>query len=163
MRLAYVAISIVAVSTTTCAASANPTPADLCLNQMVRKTAAELVGTWAQGYAFAKVIIGTDGKFGDVLEPSVKETGKGYVVCHSSYNLVRPGGNGMGYVVHISDFDFRVTEAGSSYNISLENLPTQTDGSEAETRALLSRFTINDRPYLEILDENQARLARRGN
>lgn len=163
MRFAHIAIAIGTACAMTGAASADSTPADICLDSRVRKTAAELVGTWAQGYAFAKVLIGNDGKFGDVIAPTVKEVGKGYVVCHSAYNLVRPGGNGSPYAVRISDFDFRVTQAGDSATISLENLPTQTDGSDEQTRALLARFTVNNRPYLEILAENQARLAKRGN
>ena len=163
MRFPHVAIAIVAACAMSGAASANSTPDDVCLDSVIQKTAAELVGTWAQGYAFAKVLIGTDGRFGEVISATVKEVGNGYIVCHSAYNLVRAGGNGSPYAVRISDFDFRVSQPGDTTTISLENLPVQTDGSEEQTRALLSRFTVNNRPYLEILAENQARLTKREN
>lgn len=161
MHFPPVAIAIVTACAMTGTASANP--ADICLDPRIRKTTAELVGTWAQGYAFAKVLIGSDGRFGHMLEPTVKEVGNGYIVCHSTYNLVRAGRNGAGYAVRISDLDFRVSQVGDNITISLENLPTQTDGSDDQTRALLSRFTVNNRPYLEILAENQARLNQREN
>lgn len=163
MRFAYVASAIAAACAMTGPASANSSPADVCLDSRIRKTTAELVGTWAQGYAFAKVLIGSDSRFGELIAPTVKETGQGYVVCHSAYNLVRAGGNGSAYAVRISDLDFRVSQAGDDITISLANLPAQTDGSEEQTRALLARFTVNNRPYLEILAENQARLDRREN
>lgn len=135
-----------------------PTAQDLCLGQTIRATAAKAIEAWARNYPFAKVIIGNDGRFGHVTEPAVVEIGSNWVVCRASYRLVRIGGNGKGYTVEIDHFDFRVTSAGTGWAIALEDLPPTLDGNATSSRELLSRFTVNGRPYVDVLDENQRRL-----
>lgn len=135
-----------------------PTAQDLCLGQNIRATAAKAIEAWAQNFPFAKVIIGSDGRFGHVTEPAVVEMGSNWVVCRASYRLVRIGGNGKGYTVEINRFDFRVTSAGTGWAIALEDLPPTLDGNAMSSRELLSRFTVNGRPYIDVLDDNKRRI-----
>lgn len=134
-----------------------PTAQDLCLGQNIRSTAAKAIEAWAQNYPFAKVIIGSDGRFGYVSEPTVVEMGPNFVVCRASYRLLRIGGKGKAYTVVIEHFDFRVTSAGTGWNIALVDLPPTLEGSALSSRELLSRFTVNGRPYAQILEENKRR------
>lgn len=140
------------------AAREGPTAQDLCLGQTIRSTAAKAVEAWAQNYPFAKVIIGTDGRFGHVSEPAVITIGNDFVVCRASYRLVRIGGNRKAYNVVIERFDFRVTAAGAGWNVALVDLPQTLDGSSMSSRELLSRFTVNGRPYTDVLDDNKRRI-----
>ncbi len=39
---------------------------ELCLDSRNRQTAAELIGRWSENYPFSRVIIGSDGQYGDV-------------------------------------------------------------------------------------------------
>ncbi|MDO7843767.1 hypothetical protein [Sphingomonas immobilis] len=133
----------------------------MCLGSNIRQTVKELIDTWSQGYAFAKVIIGTDARFGSVPEPVVKDEGTDYVVCHASYNLVRVE-RGNAYRVRLTGFDFRVTRVSEGYRVTLTDLPVTVDTDE-EAAALIARFTVNDRPYAEILAKNRARLVKPGN
>ena len=135
--------------------------AAVCRDQQVNHSVAELVGTWSQSFAFARVIIGTDGRLGEVLAPTVLEQGPGYVVCRGQYQLVKRGdSSSAAYLTRIDHVTFRVQAAGDSFTVSLVDLPPHPDGSEAQTASLIARFTINGRPYADVLRDNQQRLAR---
>lgn len=135
-----------------------PTAQDLCLGPTIRSTVARAIESWAQNYPFARVIIGSDGRFGHVSEPKVVTTGSNFVVCRAHYRLVRIGANQKGYTVEIDQFDFRATSAGTGWTVALEDLPPTLDGSTMSSRDLLSRFTINGRPYTDILEDNKRRI-----
>lgn len=129
----------------------------LCLDSRIRANAARLIGEWSQGYPFARVIIGDDGRFGDVGIPSPAVTGSDFVVCGASYNLVKTGRDGRAYRVSMDRFYFRITDTGSGYQLSLEDLPASLDGTALTSRELIGRFKIDGRPYADILAENQRR------
>lgn len=74
---------------------------DICLDSVVRHTAAELVGEWSQNYAFAKVVIGEDGRRGEVTKPRVYMQDHNSITCLASYRLVKPNGRGGAYNVSI--------------------------------------------------------------
>lgn len=133
----------------------------LCLDSRSRKNAAEAIGSWSQNYPFARVIIGSDGKYGDVGVPSPAVIGPDYVVCAASYNLIKVGNSGNGYRVTMDRFYFRVTLSAAGYKVSLEDLPTTLEGGTMTSRELIGRFKVNDRPYADILAENQMRLKRK--
>lgn len=133
----------------------------LCLDSRLRDDAAEAIGTWSQNYPFARVIIGTDGKYGDVGVPSPAVIGSNFVVCSASYTLVKAGSDGVGYRVRMDRFYYRITLNDDGYSVSLEDLPTTLDGTNMTSRELIGRFKINDRPYADILAENQERLKRK--
>ncbi|KHS45846.1 hypothetical protein NJ75_02451 [Novosphingobium subterraneum] len=130
----------------------------LCLDSRIRANAARLIGEWSQSYPFARVIIGDDGRFGDVGIPSPAVTGASFVVCGASYNLVKTGRDGRAFRVSIDRFYFRVTDNGSGYQVSLEDLPATLDGTTMTSRELIGRFKIDGRPYTDILAENQRRI-----
>ncbi|MCD2316930.1 hypothetical protein LQ954_12290 [Sphingomonas sp. IC-11] len=134
--------------------------AAICRDQRVGQAVAELIGSWSQNYAFSRVIIGADGKFGQVLSSTMITQGPGYIICQASYRLSKAGTSAsmMAYVTAITQFTFRVAPTSAGYTISLEDLPDHLDGSEEQT-ALIGRFTVNGRPYSAILQENQRRLA----
>lgn len=131
--------------------------AAVCVDQRVRKTVAELVGTWSENFAFSKVLIGADGKFGNIEGPALMHVGRDGVVCRGTYRLSKASPYGSSYALAISNVLFQVETIADRYSIKLINLPLRTDTEEAST-ALINRFTVNQRPYREILDENQARL-----
>lgn len=133
----------------------------LCLDSRLRQSAAEAIGTWSQNYPFARVIIGADGKYGDVGVPSPAVIGSNFVVCSASYTLSKAGNDGIGYRVRLDRFYYRITLNADGYKVSLEDLPPTLDGTDMTSRELIGRFKINDRPYADILAENQARLKRK--
>lgn len=156
--LATVASGLLAASS---AALDATSASQLCLDSRIRKNAAELVGAWSENYPFARVIIGSDGKFGDVGIPSPAVIGPDFVVCGASFNLVKVGRDGVGYTVRMDRFYYRVTTTADGYRVSLEDLPPTLNGTAMTSRELIGRFKINGRPYADILAENQERLKRR--
>ena len=132
--------------------------ADLCLDSRMRKVAADLVGAWSQNYPFARVIIGSDGQYGDLGVPHPAVTGSNFVVCAASYNLIKVGRDGRAYSVTMDRFYFRITGTGEGYQVSLEDLPDSLEGTGMTSRELIGRFKINGRPYADILAENQRRI-----
>lgn len=137
------------------------TAMQLCLDSRVRKTAAELIADWSENYPFSRVIIGPDGRLGYVGPPSIAVTGSNFVVCAASYSVTKMARNGQPYVVSMDRFYFRVTVDSSGYRVTLEDLPTTLEGSGMTSRELIGRFKIDDRPYADILAENQRRLEAR--
>lgn len=133
----------------------------LCLDSRLRKSAAEAVGLWSANYPFARVIIGDDGKYGSVGVPSPAVVGSNFVVCGASYTLIKSGQTGMGYRVTMDRFYFRITVLEDGYRVSLEDLPPTLEGTTMTSRELIGRFKINDRPYADILADNEQRLKRR--
>lgn len=133
----------------------------LCLDSRLRHSAAEAIGTWSQNYPFARVIIGADGKYGDVGVPSPAVIGSNFVVCSASYTLIKAGSDGVGYRVRMDRFYYRITLNANGYSVSLEDLPPTLDGKNMTSRELIGRFKINDRPYADILAENQERVKRK--
>jgi hypothetical protein len=133
--------------------------ASTCRDQRINSTVAELIGKWSQNYAFSRVIIGADGKFGQVLSPTMITQGPGYIICQASYRVSKAGTNVsmMSYVTALTRFTFRVTPTSAGYTIALEDLPDHLDGSEEQAAALIARFTVNGRPYYAILQENKRR------
>jgi hypothetical protein len=160
-----ISFALAIASTTGLAQSVSQADQELCLNPIVRRTVAETIATWSEKFAFSKVIIGAQGKFGSVSAPRSVERSGNTVICHASYSLSKAGVSAsmMAYVVAIPDLTFRLTPNGDSYAISIDDLPSDTDLSEAQAAALLARFTINDRPYPEIVAENQKRIAAASN
>lgn len=142
---------------TTCSPALAMDGAAVCLDQRVRKAVAELVGTWSENFAFSKVLIGPDGKFGNIEGPALMQVGRDGVVCRGTYRLSKASPYGSSYALAISDVQFQVEIVADRYSITLINLPLRIDTEEAST-ALINRFTVNQRPYREILDENQAHL-----
>lgn len=134
------------------------TAADLCLDSRIRKSAAELIADWSQNYPFSRVIIGSDGRLGDVGSATPAVIGSNYVVCAASYNLIKVGRNGQAYAVSMDRFYFRVTVGSGSYRVSLEDLSATLEGSNMTSRELIGRFKIDGRPYADILAENQRRI-----
>lgn len=134
---------------------------DLCLDSRIRKAAAEQIGTWSENYPFARVIIGSDGQYGFVGDPSPAVVGSDFVVCSASYRLTKVGRDAKGYSVTMDRFYFRVTLVDGDYQVTLEDLPASLDGSNITSRELIGRFKVNDRPYAVVLSENQRRIAAR--
>ena len=133
----------------------------LCFDARVRKSAAKSVGLWAEQFPFAKTLIGTDARFGDVGPPRAVEKVGGSIICHTSFNLVRVAPTGRAYAVAIADFAFRVTATGDDgYTIAPANLPDTVAGA-AETMALIDRFTVDGRPYRDTIADNLVRLQQR--
>tara|TARA_R110002167_G_scaffold175058_3_gene374227 strand:+ start:3902 stop:4435 length:534 start_codon:yes stop_codon:yes gene_type:complete len=137
------------------------TAANLCLDQRVRHAAAEAIATWSQSYPFSRVIIGNDGQFGEVQSPRVQQIGSDFVLCLASYKLVKSGSSGTAYRVSIDHFLYRVTDTGRGYSITLDDLPPTLDGTALSSGDLIARFSINGRPYTDILEENQRRIESR--
>jgi len=135
---------------------------DLCLDQRVRQAAAESVGKWAQYYPFSRVIIGNDGRFGYVTEPRVWQTGDDYVICLASYRLVRSAATGRAYTVSIDHFAYRITQRGDEVTVSLDDLPPTLDGTALSMDDLIARFSVDGRPYADVLRANRERLEQRG-
>lgn len=133
---------------------------ELCLDQRIRQAVVEAIGEWSQGYPFARVIIGDDARFGEVQSPTVAVANKGYLICAGSFSLVKVR-QGKAYTVRIERFYYRVTPLPGGYNVRLEDLPASLDGTDITSRELIGRFTIDDRPYADVLAENQQRLERR--
>ena len=133
----------------------------LCLDSRLRDDASEAIGTWSQNYPFARVIIGKDGKYGDVGVPSPAVIGSNFVVCSASYTLVKAGSDGVGYRVRMDRFYYRITLNADGYSVSLEDLPPTLEGTGMTSRELIGRFKINDRPYADVLAENEQRLKRK--
>lgn len=154
---AVLAAGLLAVSTRAYAMD-GASASELCLDSRVRANAARLIGEWSQGYPFARIIIGDDGPFGDVGIPSPAVTGSNFVVCGASYNLVKTGRDGKAYRASIDRFYFRITDNGSGYQVSLEDLPATLAGTTLTSRELISRFRIDGKSYADILAENQRRI-----
>ena len=135
---------------------------DLCLDSRVRQAAAESVGKWAQYYPFARVIIGNDGRFGYVSEPRVWHVGDDGIVCLASYRLSKSSPTGSAYSVSIDHFAYRITQAGDDMTVSLDDLPPTLDGTGLSMNDLIARFSVEGRPYADVLRANRERLEQRG-
>lgn len=144
-----------------CPASAR-TAQELCDHPGIQHAAAQSLGRWAQNFPFARVIIGNEGGDGSVGGAEVAIENNDFVVCRGIYQLVKAGRDGNAYRVGIPQFFWRVEPDGSGYRVALVDMPDRLDGSNMPSRELLSRFTINDRPYTDVLADNQRRLQRRG-
>ncbi|GEO01715.1 hypothetical protein NSE01_35470 [Novosphingobium sediminis] len=139
------------------------TPANaenLCLDQRIRQAVVNAIGEWSQGYPFARVIIGEDARFGEVQSPSVAIANRSYLICAASFSLVKVR-QGKAYTVRIERCYYRIAPLQGGYNVRLEDLPARLDGTDISSRELIGRFTIDGRPYADILAENQQRLERR--
>ena len=141
------------------AVHASPFSQALCEDQVVEHAASQAISEWSQNYPFAKVIIGSDGKFGEVLTPEVSSEAATYIVCRGSYQLVKAAPDGHPYTVRIPAFLYRIAAGNNGYQVTLEDLPNSLGGSSLTSRDLLSRFTIDGRPYLDVLEENRRRFA----
>lgn len=138
------------------------TAMDLCADFALRRSAATALGDWAQNYPFARVIIGDAGGDGTVGNVEVAFANRNFAVCRGSYELIQSRREGGVYRVGIPQFFWRVEPDGTGFRVSLVDMPTSLDGSAMPSRELLSRFTIDGRPYTDVLVENQRRLQRQG-
>jgi len=154
-------IAVVLLTVAVPCSAQNPTGLQLCQHQGIQHSAAEALGEWAQNYPFARVIIGKDAIYGtfDGIEVAVENAD--LVVCRASYQLVKPARDGSAYRVGIPQFFYRVIRNDPGYSVRLVDMPESLDGSDMPSRELLSRFTIDGRPYTDVLAENQRRLQRR--
>lgn len=134
---------------------------DMCLDARIRQTAAETIGKWAQMYPFARVLIGNDARFGYVSEPTVQQRGEDNVVCLASYRLVRPSPTGTAHSVAIDHFAYRITQNGDELTVSLDDLPPTLDGTGLTMSDLIARFSIDGKPYADVLRANQQRIQER--
>lgn len=131
-----------------------------CLDPTVRNLAAQLVEAWSFSYPFARVIIGDQGHFGEILSPRAVETGQDTVVCEGTYQLVKIGKAGNAYRVRIDSFKYRWSENTTGYRVQLEDLPATLDGTNLSSSDLIARFSIDGRPYSDVLNENKRRIDR---
>ena len=136
------------------------TAMDLCTDFALRRSAAAALGDWAQNYPFSRVIIGDAGGDGTVGNVEVAFANRNFAVCRGSYELIQSRHDGGVYRVGIPQFFWRVEPDDSGFRVSLVDMPTSLDGSAMPSRELLSRFTIDGRPYTDVLAENQHRLQR---
>ncbi|MBB3941558.1 hypothetical protein GGR39_003238 [Novosphingobium fluoreni] len=135
--------------------------ADMCLDQRIRQAAAESIGKWAQLYPFARVLIGDDARFGSMSEPTVLQRGADNVVCLASFSLVKPSPTGSAYRVSIDHFAYRVTQESDGLTVSLADLPPTLDGTGLNMSNLVARFSIDGKPYADVLRANQQRFQER--
>lgn len=154
---AVVPLALAASSTTVHADQAF----DMCLDSRVRQAAAETIGKWAQTYPFARVLIGNDARFGYVSEPTVAQRGHDNVVCLASFSLVKPSPTGSAYRVSIDHFAYRVTQESDGLTVSLADLPPTLDGTDLTMTDLIARFSIDGKPYADVLRANQQRIQER--
>jgi hypothetical protein len=124
---------------------------DTCRDQRVRQAAAESIGKWAQFYPFARILIGTDARFGYVSEAIVQQRGDDNIVCLASYHLS----------VSIDHFAYRVTSEADGLTVSLADLPPTLDGTGLSMEDLIARFSVNGQPYADVLRANQQRIKER--
>jgi hypothetical protein len=134
---------------------------DTCRDQRVRQAAAESIGKWAQYYPFARVLIGTDARFGYVSEAIVQQRGDDNIVCLASYHLSKASPTGSAYSVSIDHFAYRVTSAADGLSVSLADLPPTLDGTGLSMEDLVARFSVDGRPYADVLRANQQRIKER--
>lgn len=134
---------------------------DLCLDQNVRKAAAVSVGKWAQSYPFSRVLIGNDGRFGYVSEPRVLQANADGIVCLAAFSLTRPNGMGGGYNVSIDHFAYRITAGRDGLTVSLDDLPPTLEGTGLTMSDLIARFSVDGKPYADVLRANQQRIQER--
>lgn len=134
----------------------------VCLDPAVRNLATQLVEAWSFSYPFARVIIGDQGHFGEILSPRAVETAQGTVVCEGTYQLVKVANKGGAYRVRIDSFKFRWSENTTGYRVQLEDLPATLDGTNLSSSDLIARFSIDGRPYADVLEQNRRRLEQIG-
>jgi hypothetical protein len=134
---------------------------EMCRDQRVRQAAAESIGKWAQYYPFARVLIGTDARFGYVSEAIVQQRGDDNIVCLASYHLSRASPTGSAYSVSIDHFAYRVTSEADGLSVSLADLPPTLDGTGLSMEDLIARFSIDGQPYADVLRANQQRIKER--
>jgi hypothetical protein len=134
---------------------------DTCRDQRVRQAAAESIGKWAQYYPFARVLIGTDARFGYVSEAIVQQRGDDNIVCLASYHLSKASPTGNAYSVSIDHFAYRVTSEADGLTVSLADLPPTLDGTGLSMEDLIARFSVNGQPYADVLRANQQRIKER--
>lgn len=142
------------------AASASPRGEAYCMDERVQHAAGSALTDWAQNYPFAKVIIGREGADGQISSPQVAVETRDFVVCRGAYALVKAGPYGKAYVLGIPAFFYRVTPNPDGFAVTLEDFPDHIEGTPVTSRELLARFTIDGRPYLDVLADNQRRLHR---
>ena len=84
------------------------------------------------------------------------------MTCLASYQLVKSDQKGSGYVVSIDHLNFRVTFSDNEANLELIDLPLSLDGTGLTLADLIARFSIDGRPYADILKANRERLQTQG-
>ncbi len=134
---------------------------DMCLDARIRQAAAETIGKWAQNYPFVRVLIVNYARFGSVSEPTVQQRGEDNVVCLASFSLVKPSQTGSAYRVSIDHFAHRVTQESDGLTVSLADLPPNLDGTGLTMNDLIARFSIDGKPYADVLRANQQRIQER--
>jgi hypothetical protein len=107
------------------------------------------------------VLIGSDARFGYVSEPTVQQRGDDNVVCLASYRLVKPSPTGSAYSVSIDHFAYRITAESDGLTVSLSDLPPTLDGTGLSMGDLIARFSVNGKPYADVLRENRQRIEER--
>lgn len=144
------------------AAGASPQAEELCRDVRTQYQAGLALTQWAQNVPFARVIIGGEGGDGRVSNPQIAVETHDFVICRGVYALMKTGPKAETYTVRIPAFFYRVTPNAGGFSVTLEDFPAGPPDSQAASRELLARFTIDGRPYLDVLEENQRRLQRRG-
>lgn len=132
-----------------------------CLQPRIGQAVVQAIAAWSQNFPFARVIIGEEGGSGTVVNAGAIISSATVVVCRGAYHLERHRPDGSSYAVAITPVTFKVTDLGGGYQVTLEDLPLSLEGRSLTSRQLLGRITIDGRPYLDILNDNQRRIAAR--
>ena len=112
-----------------------------CTNSRVGKKVAELLGEWSQAYPFTRVIIGDDGKFGELFLVRVIEGGDEIVFCEATYQLIKLNLRGSAHRVRLDGVIFSVRNETSSNWVRLVNMSTSIRNAPSFKRPRIDRKT----------------------
>ena len=129
-----------------------------CTEPKIAWAVVQSITAWAQGFPFARVIIGEEGNSGALIDQRVTSYSDTVAHCRGRYELWRTAKDGGRYKVALEPVRFQVEDLGGAYQVTLEDMPLSLKDSKMNSKDLLGRFSIDGRSYLDVLAENQRRL-----